>query len=682
MVWDFCGNIENEIEWLFLVVELSGSEDLVVIVDLFCKFYFDYLFDENLVIVLKILIVFVFGMDVEFVVYIFIDVEGEVQQVLIMIEWQEILNVIEVVSVFMGDVGEGIGLNLWVVLGVLIEFGMFLLVNDFYLGVFFFFVWYQVQLKCLMVDEDCLFDVGGFLFFGFLGIVIGYNQKIVWGFMNFMIDVIDFYFEWVEGDFYWCDGQLFFFVEIIEMIKVVGVDDIDFIICFIVYGFIIFGFIDDFIVIVDDLDLVFFVEDGIFVLILLGDDDIEYVVSFWWMVFDFGMVVMVIFVLLIVQDFDDFCFVVLFFDVLVQNLIYVDIEGNIGYQIFGCLLICGVGDGWMFQLGWDSSYDWIGFILFEEFLVVYNLSFGYIVIVNNVIVIDDYDYFFLCDWDYGYCVVCIVDLFECCLVVVLFIVQDMCDIQMDDEMWIGKQFVFVMVDVDVLGVGLKEVVDLLFVWDVQNIVLLFVVVYVNVLWLNFVQNLFVEWDQLFFIDGQGWLFIVVGDLLDDFVDLLWINVQFDVFGMEEMFVLLVEEVYDEFVVVQGMMMVWWNWGDLYVIILISDMFGFLGIVLIEVFFNCGFFFVGGGVFVVNVMGWQFGIFYVMIMVLLMWMVVDFVDFDVLIWNYFIGVFGYVFYEYYIDQIVDWLVGDQKFWVFFDKVVKVVIVDMFMLMLVG
>ena len=58
------------------------------------------------------------------------------------------------------------------------------------------------------------------------------------------------------------------------------------------------------------------------------------------------------------------------FDVPAQNLVYADVDGNIGYQTPGKLPIRGAGDGSMPQPGWDSAYDWQGFIPFEELPVV------------------------------------------------------------------------------------------------------------------------------------------------------------------------------------------------------------------------------------------------------------------------------------------------------------------------
>ena len=43
-----------------------------------------------------------------------------------------------------------------------------------------------------------------------------------------------------------------------------------------------------------------------------------------------------------------------------QNLMYADVEGNIGYQLPGDAPLRGQGDGRMPSPGWDDRYDWKG----------------------------------------------------------------------------------------------------------------------------------------------------------------------------------------------------------------------------------------------------------------------------------------------------------------------------------
>ena len=63
-------------------------------------------------------------------------------------------------------------------------------------------IWYQMGLHCNELGDDCPFDVAGFTFAGFPGVVIGHNQEIAWGFTNLGPDVTDLYLEAVDGERY------------------------------------------------------------------------------------------------------------------------------------------------------------------------------------------------------------------------------------------------------------------------------------------------------------------------------------------------------------------------------------------------------------------------------------------------------------------------------------------------
>ncbi len=69
-----------------------------------------------------------------------------------------------------------------------------------------------------------------------------------------------------------------------------------------------------------------------------------------------------------------------------HNLMYADIDGNIGYQTSGDVPIRKKGDGTMPVPGWTSEYDWTGFVPFDELPYTLNPAEGYIASVNNKIV--------------------------------------------------------------------------------------------------------------------------------------------------------------------------------------------------------------------------------------------------------------------------------------------------------
>ena len=667
MAWDLRGNIEDETERALLAAQLTESAaDPTETQATLDELYPAYPFDEHPVIVPKISTVPALDTDAAPVAFTTGTHDDELQQAATAIEWQEASDVIEAASLLVGDVGEGIGSNSWVVSGDLTETGMPLLANDPHLGSSLPSVWYQVQLRCSEVTDACPFDVGGFSFSGLPGIVIGHNQKVAWGFTNLTTDVTDLYVERIEGDQYWRDGALVPLEETTETIKVAGGDDVELTIRSTVHGPIISGLTDDFTAIADDPEPGLSA-GGATAPAPTGDDS-EYAVSLRWTALDPGTAATAIFALSTAQDFDEFRYAASLFDVPAQNLIYADTEGNIGYQTPGRLPIRGAGDGWMPQPGWDSSYDWTGFIPFDDLPVSYNPASGYIVTANNAIVTDDYDYFLSRDWDYGYRAARIAHLIERRSAAAPLTAQDMRDIQMDSEMWIGKRLATALDEVEVWGAGTKDAVELLRSWDAQNEASSAAAAYANVLWSNLVQNLFSERAEPLPIDGQGRLFTVVADLLDDPSDALWTNPSIGVESMDEMLALSAEEAYDELSALQGEAVTAWRWGDLHAITLTSDTLGSSGIAPIEMLFNRGPYAVGGGASVVNATGWELGTSYATTTVPSMRMVIDLADFDASTWIHLTGASGHAFDEHYVDQTADWAAGVQKPWAFSEKAV--------------
>ena len=661
MAWDLRTNVEDETERALLAGALADGGDPEDTHALLAKLYPSYPFDRNPVIVPQISTVEPLDTTADAAAFTLPPKDGEVQQAVTTIEWQETANVIEAASVLVGDAGEGIGSNSWVVSGELTASGMPLLANDPHLGASLPSVWYQVQLKCSTVDADCPFDVGGFSFSGLPGIVIGHNQRVAWGFTNLTTDVTDLYVERIEGDAYWRDGALVPLEETTETIAVAGGDDIELTIRSTVHGPIISGLTDDFTAIADAPDPALRAEGT--APAPPGSDAAEYAVSLRWTALDPGTTATAIFALSTAQDFDDFRAAAALFDVPAQNLIYADVDGNIGYQTPGRLPIRGAGDGWMPQPGWDSGYDWTGYIPFEELPVAYNPASGYIVTANNAIVTDDYEYFLSRDWDQGYRAARIAHLIERRAAAAPLTAQDLRDIQMDGEMWIGKQLVSAMGDVEVDGTGPRTAVELLRTWDAQNDKTSAAAAYANVLWSRLVQNLFAERAVPLPTDGQGRLFTVVGDLLEDPSDPLWRNDRIDVDGMPQMLARSAEEAYDELAALQGTDTARWNWGDLHAITLRSGTFGSSGIAPIEALFNRGPYPVGGGASVVDATGWTIGESYATTTVPSMRMVVDLDDLDASTWIHLTGASGHAYHEHYVDQTEDWASGVQRPWAF-------------------
>lgn len=680
MAWDLRTNIEDETERALLVAEVGDEAAPADSMDLLEQLYPAYPFDENPVIVPKISTVPALEDETDAAPAAFTtDTDDDaIQTAVTTVEWQEAESVVEAASLLVGDVGEGIGSNSWVVSGSLTESGLPLLSNDPHLGASLPSVWYQVQLRCSKVTVECPFDVGGFSFSGLPGIVIGHNSQVAWGFTNLTTDVADLYLEKVDGDSYWRDGALVPLDVREETVKVAGGDDIDLTIRSTVHGPIISGLTDQFTGIADGQ----VVESGD--ALTQGETDAsaalsgEYAVSLRWTALDAGSTATSIFALATAQNFADFRKAASLFDVPAQNLIYADVDGNIGYQAPGRLPIRGAGDGWLPQPGWNSSYDWAGYIDFEELPVSYNPTSGYIVTANNAIVTDDYDYFLSRDWDYGYRAARIAHLIERKAAAAPLTAQDMRDIQSDNEMWIGKKLAATIGDIDVKGAGPKEAVALLRTWDAQNNADSAAAAYANVLWSNLVLNLFANREEPLPYGGQARLFTVVSALLDDPEDPLWTNEKINVTGMDEMLALSAEQAYDEISGIQGTAVSRWNWGTLHAITLTSSTLGTSGIAPIEALFNRGPYPVGGGPSVVNATGWMIGEGYATTTVPSMRMVVDLSDFDASTWNHLTGASGHAFHPHYVDQTENWTHGKQTPWAFTADAVDKATVDTLLL----
>lgn len=81
-----------------------------------------------------------------------------------------------------------------------------------------------------------------------------------------------------------------------------------------------------------------------------------------------------------------------------QNIVYADVDGNIGFYAPGRVPIRRSGDGLVPVPGWTGEYDWTGLIPFEALPHAFNPPSGQIVTANNKLVPDSYPYLITTDW--------------------------------------------------------------------------------------------------------------------------------------------------------------------------------------------------------------------------------------------------------------------------------------------
>jgi penicillin amidase len=83
----------------------------------------------------------------------------------------------------------------------------------------------------------------------------------------------------------------------------------------------------------------------------------------------------------------------------IQNMVYADVDGTIGFIAPGLVPIRRSGEGWLPAQGWTGEYDWVGFIPFTALPSAVDPPSGHFVSANNKIVPDTYPYFLGRDWD-------------------------------------------------------------------------------------------------------------------------------------------------------------------------------------------------------------------------------------------------------------------------------------------
>ena len=82
-----------------------------------------------------------------------------------------------------------------------------------------------------------------------------------------------------------------------------------------------------------------------------------------------------------------------------QNIVYADVQGNIGFYTPGLVPVRRKGDGSVPVPGWTDEYAWTGAIPFEELPHAFNPPGGRIVNANNRVVGPDYPWFLTNSWD-------------------------------------------------------------------------------------------------------------------------------------------------------------------------------------------------------------------------------------------------------------------------------------------
>jgi penicillin amidase len=278
--------------------------------------------------------------------------------------------------------------NNWVVDGTMTTTGMPILCNDPHLGQAAPSIWYE----CHLVAGDI--DVIGASFPGTPGIVIGHNQYIAWGVTNAISDVEDLYIEkfnpnnphQYEYMGQWEDAQI-----VQEEIKVRGSKD-------------------------PVIEEVRITRHGPILTSMphpfqkskvtsngnSPDEVVELPLALRWSGLEKHSIISAVHKLNLATTWVEFRDALRDWDQPPQNVVYADIQGNIGYVMAGAIPMRAKGQALLPSPGWTGEYEWTGYIPFDELPQIFNPEQHFIATANNRVVDDAYPYYITHEWLNGY----------------------------------------------------------------------------------------------------------------------------------------------------------------------------------------------------------------------------------------------------------------------------------------
>ena len=402
----------------------------------------------------------------------------------------------------------------------------------------------------------------------------------------------------------------------------------------------------------------------------------DYAVALDWTALQPGHAMDAMLGLDVATDFTQFRAAALKLDAPAQNLVYADVDGHIGYQAPGRIPIRGAGragsaipaDGTWPHPGWDSSYDWTGFVPVKDLPWVEDPAQGYIVAANQAVTGPDGPVKITSDWDYGYRSDRIGDLIKADLKNGHRLsVNDMRGIQSDTLNPIAQVLVPRLLKINVSDKFTQEAIDLLRDWDYTQPTDSAAAAYFNVVWEQIIDLTFSdELPEGFKPDGGDRWFAAVQALLSEDKDPWWDNRKTpDVVESRD-------EVLREALVSARLQLTSslgkdpkrWEWGRLHSITLEATPVGTDGPSILHKLFNRGPYAAPGGSSIVDAFSWDAstGTFKVTAAPS-MRMIVDLGTIDSSRWVNQTGISGHPGDKHYDDQLDTWLKGQDYAWPF-------------------
>ena len=256
------------------------------------------------------------------------------------------------------------GSNDWVVSGMHTVTGKPLLSNDMHLGHQMPNLWYEAHLHAGNLD------VAGVTLPGMPYVIVGHNQRIAWGFTNVGPTVTDVYIENFNGQgAYQTPGGWAQPEHRTEVIHVKGKPDVNVDVRITRHGPIVTEIVSGE---TRPLALRWTLYDSLHIPFLDVNE---------------------------AQNWQDFRRAFSQLDAPGQNVVFADVDGNIGYQTTGKVPIRAAGDGSLPVSGADNAHEWTSYIPFEELPSIYNPPSGIIGTANGRITPDNYPNSVSMEWE-------------------------------------------------------------------------------------------------------------------------------------------------------------------------------------------------------------------------------------------------------------------------------------------
>jgi penicillin amidase len=514
------------------------------------------------------------------------------------------------------------------------------------------------------VDADCPFDVSGFTFAGFPGVVIGHNADIAWGFTNLYPDTQDLYLEKVSDDnTYLYNGKQVPLRTRKETFVVSGRDEpVTITVRETRHGPLISDVSEDFATAGANAPT----PDG------APDRGNGYAVALRWTALEPGTSADALFGLNLATDWDSFREAARKFSTPAQNMVYADTAGHIGYQAPGDVPIRRTGQGDWPVPGWDPAYEWDdAYVPFDALPSVLDPDDGFVVTANQAIVGEDYPYYIGDSYDYGFRAQRIRELLEADDALT---VEDMGHIQMDDYSALAEDIVPLLLEVRLPSSYYAAGQRLLADWDFHEDADSAAAAYFNAFWQQLLEKTFRDelpeqpdtdpdeqptWPQ----GGSRW-WVVVRDLLDDPRASFWDDVDTpDVTETRDDILLAsMMEARDELTRTRSRAAGDWRWGDLHTLTLRNDHLASAESP-VDFLFARGTWELGGGPSIVNATWWDARDDFEVTALPSMRMVVPMDDLDGARWINLTGASGHAYNDHYTDQTDLWADGRTLPWVF-------------------